>query len=355
MNILITTPSLKMEDNVSGISSMSRLLMQYNTKEAYFPFILGRKDNVKRGIAWLFTQFKIPFRLLLFIKKNKINAAHFNIGFEPPSLLRDIIPYMILSWTKMPLYLHIHGGRYMAAVPGNWVLKNIIVLLLKRASVVVVLSNSELEYLQLNYCFLKNTQVRVLSNAVEVPKITDVRKNYNDVLRILYLGRIDRKKGLKIIAETLNRLTEQQIPFCFYLCGVGTDKDLFMSWLKEETRASVIDKGLVAGVVKNELLDESHLFLLPSLFEGLPMALLESMGHAVVPLVTKVGSIPNVVKEEENGLFVSDADSIVAAVSLLNRDRNMLRSLSYSAHETIQRQYCITKYVDMVNAIYSEV
>ena len=56
------------------------------------------------------------------------------------------------------------------------------------------------------------------------------------------------------------------------------------------------------------------MLLLPSYSEGLPYALLEAMAAGVVPVVTPVGAIPDVVTDGEHGLLVPprDAEAIAA-------------------------------------------
>ena len=84
------------------------------------------------------------------------------------------------------------------------------------------------------------------------------------------------------------------------------------------------------------------------------MSLLETMGYGVVPVVTQVGSIPTVVKDGENGLFVKvkDVQSIVEAVRRLDQDRNLLARLSEKAENTIKENFSATRYVERLNAIY---
>jgi glycosyltransferase involved in cell wall biosynthesis len=72
-------------------------------------------------------------------------------------------------------------------------------------------------------------------------------------------------------------------------------------------------------------------------------------------VVTKVGSIPTVVKDGENGLFVKekDADSICEALKKLDDDRSLLAKMSVEARRTIQENFSATKYVERLNEIYA--
>lgn len=353
MNVLITTPSLNLVDNVSGISSMVRLLIEHNVKDTYIPFFLGKKDRDKRNLLWLLSLLKIPFRLLSLLRRNSIDMAHFNIGFEPNSLLRDIVPFLILSYKRIPLCLHIHGGRYMSSIPNNLLLKVVISIFFKKATQIIVLSDAEADFLKSNYSALIKKPLIIIPNAVDVPATLD--KSYQGVLNLLYLGRLDRKKGLETIADVLNLLASHVVPFKFHLCGNGPDKELFMSFLEESTKPFVIDHGIVSGKLKADILKLSHLFVLPSFFEGLPMALLESMGYAVLPLVSPVGSMPKVVTNKYNGFLIQDAKSLFSIIKELDENREMLAEMALIARDTIEHNFSMTNYVSQINRIYSQV
>ena len=112
--------------------------------------------------------------------------------------------------------------------------------------------------------------------------------------------------------------------------------------------------GLVSGQTKCDFLRSLDAFVLPTYFEGLPMSLLESMSYGKAPIVTPVGSIPQVVKDGENGIFVKDhdVDSIVDAIKRLSEDRTLLRKLGEEARKTIFSQFSPNKYIEKLNDIY---
>lgn len=352
--VLIVSPSLDPKENISGISSIVNLLVEYNREVHYIPFVQGKKDKDFRGLKWLLNQILTPFRLLIILFRKPIDIIHFNIGLEPLSLIRDFGIYWILKKLSYPILLHIHGGRYLTSIPSNKVLKYVICYLLKYANQIVVLGNLEKESLSKLYQIDINS-FDILSNAVAPSPINIIEKQYNSVLSILYLGRVDKNKGLKEILSVLDSLMRKDINFYFYLCGVGQDRDWFITECSKVIGNKLIDKGLIYGEEKLRILKLSHLFILPSYFEGLPMALLESMNNYVVPIVTPVGSIPHVVRQGENGYLVSSTNDMVDVIIKLDKNREQLFNLAKSAKETINSSFSFEYYLKEMNKYYCSI
>ena len=95
---------------------------------------------------------------------------------------------------------------------------------------------------------------------------------------------------------------------------------------------------------------------LMSFFEGLPMSLIECMSFSVVPVTTPVGSISEIVREEENGLFikVKDSDSISHQIDRLNNNRDLLEQLSMKAREYIFSHFNTDMYINRLNKTYAD-
>jgi glycosyltransferase involved in cell wall biosynthesis len=347
--ILIITPSLNPLDNISGISSVSRLLVQEVKEYQYLPFIVGKKDTKRRGLSWLLNLASTFIRLC---RIKHVDLIHFNLGLEPRSLIRDVFLYRVLLVKRIPVVLHIHGGRYMNRQSG--IFGYFISFFLQKANVVIVLSKKEKSFLLANYPKTNGRKIEVIPNAIVMPGISIEEKDFQSDLSILFLGRIDQAKGLGKIATALKGLKEKGIPFTFRLCGVGPGKDWFMHQLSPGLHDCIQDMGLVSGARKQLALRASHIYLLPSDFEGLPFSLLESMANYVVPMVSPVGSMPLAVNER-NGRLVSSADEIVKAVCELNADRGLLRSLSEMSRKTVEAEYSVSQFTDRIKAVYQAV
>jgi glycosyltransferase involved in cell wall biosynthesis len=178
--------------------------------------------------------------------------------------------------------------------------------------------------------------------------------NQRRALILGYLGRIEPNKGMTELLAAMKRLKAEGIRFKARFAGKEQTEGEYLPKFKEALGDDFEYCGLVSGESKREFLNSLDVFVMPTYFEGLPMSLLETMGYGVVPVVTQVGSIPTVVKDGENGLFVKvkDVQSIVEAVRRLDQDRNLLARLSEKAENTIKENFSATRYVERLNAIY---
>lgn len=93
---------------------------------------------------------------------------------------------------------------------------------------------------------------------------------------IVYAGKLSRSKGVLWLLRAIQRL--DNLPVRLHLCGSGSGVE------EEQCRALAAESGervILHGRVSQEelaaILGESHLFVLPSLYEGLPLVLLEAL------------------------------------------------------------------------------
>ena len=85
------------------------------------------------------------------------------------------------------------------------------------------------------------------------------------------------------------------------------------------------------------------------------MSLLETMSFGQVPVVTPVGSIPTVVTDNTNGIFITvkNVEEIVTAIKKLTTNKDICTALSQKAKETIIAEFDDMEYIKKLNILYS--
>lgn len=342
--------------NVSGISSVTQFIISNNRKQNYLHFELGKKDKEKVGwhrIPALIKKYR-EWKNVLALHPDAI--VHYNFPLSKASLLRDpwFMRYALKNGRKM--VVHVHGGLFLTAphIPG--ILMRIMKWVFEQDLPFIVLSDMEKDILTERFGAKK---VVSLPNCVDLSDAAAFEKEQvlhdeSKPLRIGYLGRIEPNKGMTELLVACQRLKKENFPFKLVIAGKEQTEGEYLPQFDKWLGDSFEYAGLVSGKSKCDFLRSLDAFILPTYFEGLPMSLLETMSYGVTPVVTPVGSIPQVVKDGVNGIFVKDhdVDSIVVAIKRLSDDRALLRKLGEEARKTIFSQFNPNKYIEKLNDIY---
>ena len=288
----------------------------------------------------------------LFIRLNKIEIVHQNIPFDAKGILREFIISCWCRLLKVPVVLHVHGGIFLMEGTSNFFYKYLAKSILQRSKEVIILSELENTALRNNFNYSKGL---VLSNSVDTNLYTHSSNKKQGLKKtILFLGRIHESKGINDILEAF-KLLNSEISFRFILCGEGPMR----IWFEQECENLLGNDfqylGIVSGKEKIKAINDADIFILPSHFEGLPVALLETMAAGLVPIVTDVGSMKYVVQHQINGIRVKKNNPVDLSLKIkeLLLNDSLFKSLSKNAVETIRLNYGIENYIIELNKIYN--
>lgn len=184
---------------------------------------------------------------------------------------------------------------------------------------------------------LDPNRIVVLQNPVRIPDQPAVSEA--GTVSVASLGRLGRRKGTYDIIEAAATLApDVRALLHIHLAGDGE---------VEQARAAVASNGVADAITVHgwldaaagaQLLRSADIFVLPSYAEGLPMALLEAMAAGVAVITSPVGSIAEVVRNNENGILVApgDIDALSAAITRLSTDQQARRALALAGRETVR-------------------
>jgi glycosyltransferase involved in cell wall biosynthesis len=354
MKILITSPSLNTDENISGISSVVSFIMHSNPQQEYIHFRLGRRDSERRDSAWFFSMVRTYFSWLGILLSGKDIMVHFNMALCKFSVIRDFPLILIARLSRKRMVIHLHGGDYMTHKdPPLW-MRILMKISLSGNNPVIVLSSAEAEIIERR---IAKARIRTLPNCISLHEAYEFNRDYSGdkMIRLLFMGRIEADKGLEFIYRALVSLKNRGLIFNFVMAGRGALEYEYSRKFSELLGRNFEFTGVATGITKTEILKRCNVFLLPSFYEGLPMALLESMSFGLVPVVTNVGSINQVVTDQKNGIFVADHSSVEIenAILELSADIILRHSLSKNARNVIFNNFDPEVYIRKLNEIYA--
>jgi glycosyltransferase involved in cell wall biosynthesis len=96
--------------------------------------------------------------------------------------------------------------------------------------------------------------------------------------------------------------------------------------------------------------------VLPSYNEGLPMALLEAMSHGLPCITTKVGGIPELIKDEENGMLIDAGDigALESKISYLIKNETVRQKIGERARETVINDYEASQFIKILCNVFDQ-
>ena len=141
---------------------------------------------------------------------------------------------------------------------------------------------------------------------------------------ILYIGRIDRGKGLEVLIDAVSRLGRYDPQVIIVGARTGFCATLESLAASRNVSRNLVFAGFVDEETKRRLLKESMVFCLPSMYEGAGLVLLEAMAAGKPVVATNVGGIPHIVDDGSSGFLVKYGDAKALAERLeqliLNKD-----------------------------------
>ncbi len=195
--------------------------------------------------------------------------------------------------------------------------------------------------------------IRYLPYGVPIPDT--VRTPADGPLRLLYAGRLEHgQKGVFDLPIVDAVLRDRGVPVTWTIAGDGPDGAALRArwsspqvrWLGTLSNAEVIALGTTHDV-----------FVLPTRYEGFPVALVEAMASGLVPVVNDIPSgVPEIVEAGVSGFrpAVGDIRAFANAIGTLAADRTRLEAMSRAARERVEARFEIRARAADYQALYAD-
>jgi glycosyltransferase involved in cell wall biosynthesis len=172
-------------------------------------------------------------------------------------------------------------------------------------------------------------------------------------LRLIFVGRLDEAKGVFTMPEIDRLLRRDGVPVTWTIVGSGPAKDTLRTrWLDAPNVrwAEAATPSAVAALCVDE-----DVFVLPSHAEGLSVAAVEAMSVGLVPVVSDLPSMAELINGGRTGTTapIGDAASFAAALAALAHDRDRLETMSRAARQLVIDRFDIRACAAGYQAIFS--
>ena len=201
---------------------------------------------------------------------------------------------------------------------------------------------------------MDSESIHTVYNGIDLAKC-EVKESYalGDPIKIIHIGRFFEQKNHKGLLEVFSKIKKKYPNAVLQLVGDGELKSSMELYADElGIKDSVEFMGAKANV--HEFLSDADIFMLPSIYEGVPITLIEAMGSGMPIVATAVGGVPDMLSHNESAMLTKvDVDSVYeACIELLENDEKRLK-LGKSALTQSHRfsaKYMAEKYCEIYNS-----
>lgn len=339
ISVMISAPSLDTSINVSGVSKVVfQILQSLSDRVAFTHLLIGAPTSPSSARA--LDKLRQAFSVLTRITLNRYDIYHSNTALNTKSIVRDFVLCGIAKMRGKHVLLHLHGGFYLHQKPPAW-LNTIVIALLAISDKTIMLSATEAGMLKARHPSAAS-KIGFVYNSIEIPKHLH-RTTAIAGSRVVFAGRLVEEKGVRDFLE-LARHTQCR-GITFHIFGNGPLIDL----VKQE--ASNSDSLFYEGVFSisgaAEALQEFDILVLPSISgEGMPMVIVEAMACGVIPIATRLGSVPEIIDSGTRGYLIDPGDIELCAkyIGALTHDPKLLSTISDNA-----RSFAVSNFDAAIN------
>jgi len=169
------------------------------------------------------------------------------------------------------------------------------------------------------------------------------------------VARFTEQKGLKYFIKAIKNIKAEFPKSYFIIVGDGTKKDELVASAKGE---GVYEDILFTGYRDDaiSLMSVFDVFVLPSLWEGMPFSLLEAMAMKIPAVATDVFGNRELVVEGKTGLLIEprNSEAISRAVTTLLKNQQKATAMGEAAFARIEKHFSAKRMTEQIEKTYLE-
>lgn len=209
-------------------------------------------------------------------------------------------------------------------------------------------------------------RIKVIPNGINLDDYTNMpggkkfRERYGleDKKIILAIGRLEKIKGFEYLIMALPKISEQISNVKIVIAGPEFNYGNELRRLSKEisVKKDVIFSGLMDKDDKKEALAAADVIVVPSIYEGFGIVLLEAMAAGKPVIATKTGAAPEIIEDGMTGLLVEigNSEQLASLITKVLKNNRFAKELSVNAKIKVEK-YDWKRITSEVLRLYEEV
>jgi glycosyltransferase involved in cell wall biosynthesis len=297
---------------------------------------IDTRGSVRLPLLSLLPLMKATATLVFLLVLRKVDVVHINLSSRGSTIRKSVL-ILVARVFRTPVVVHLHASSYPAFLHGlPKPMRSLVTAILRRSTRFFVLGEYWRRF-AIDEIGLSEDQVRVVRYGVPGPEVcVALRRDAGQALRLTFLGRLGERKGVAEIISAIAVCSTAQQAVVAVIAGDGDVAHYEAMAEKLGVQHIISFPGWLNAEAVRELLGDTHVLLLPSRAEGLPLSVIEAFANSVPVIVSTAGALGEIVVDGENALIIEagSVDQIAGAIQRLANDEDLRRHLAVQARLT---------------------
>lgn len=360
LRVIITTPSLK---GPGGVASYFNSILPYFAKNSNIIISVLEVGSYKSKSKLIHTVLD-QYRFIKTIFIDKYDIVHINPSLSFKSFIRD---GLFIFWAKrkkkLPVVVFFRGWNDSFYYSISGLLNFFFKITYKKADCFIVLANDfKLKLIQKGI----KQPIYVLSTAVDDSLI----KNFSikskiyyinsfNTIKILYLSRIEKQKGIFETIDACHILLNRNINLTLSIAGNGSaynDVLEYIAYYNLQNHINIL--GYVKGEQKQKTFQKHDIYCFPTYYgEGMPNSVLEAMAFGMPVVTTPVGGLKDFFQDGKMGYLAhsTQPEEIASCLEKIIQDKDTLYRMAKYNYYYANKHFLASRVAKSLFNIYCDI
>lgn len=335
-----------------GVRILTDPRLTVQTESIPLPVITHqRKGPLNRISAVTSVVGYLLYSVILFARlrhaKKDIRLVHAHFIFP-----QGLFGLLLASLLRVPLIITAVGMDINAIMRASSLFRICSIFVLRRASVIIAVSKALQQHLR---AFGIRDSI-YLPNSVDPSSITTVR-HFIGGHSVLFVGSLTENKRPMLLLHAFEEVVKKIPSATLRICGDGPLRSVIQDEIQKKGLQKTVKLfGHISPELLNKIRSKAGVFVLPSAFEGLSLALLEALAAGQTVIASRNESHISVLEHGRTGLLFEpdDSDQLAQLLTLAIMDNQVRRKLSRSGRHIVEKYFSSTVVANQLENIYSE-
>ncbi len=305
-----------------------------------------KRAALKNPLKFVICALYLVIHLLFYIRKNRINVI------LSQSIKPNQLAVIVAKLSKIPVFVFVHSTMAFVDNRSKWdprvYLNRVLNIIIYRLADLVIAISSEIKEIIHKSLRLKNSKIIIIKSGIifndDKFRPANLLKEFpqsKNKIKIIAVGRLVSLKGFEILIKAIaeiNRKGERN--FFTLIVGKGEDRirlEKLISALNINEQVKLL--GLRNDVIP--LMISADIFIMPSYYEGLSIAMIEAMACSLSIIASDAPGVGSHIKPYENGILfkVGCHRSLAGCILALTRDKELMSTLSNGARNAFETEF----------------